>query len=99
MTTTVTPRWVQIVPASGYSGFSIRTIRQRIADGDLAAYKPHGSRVWLIDLNDLDRMITEQGHESLAGRIRRILAEHELPDPTDEQITLVVRQLASSGAP
>jgi excisionase family DNA binding protein len=99
MTVITTPRWATIDQVADYTGFSTRTIRQRIADGDVPAYKPHGSRIWLIDLADVDRMITEQGNESLAARIRRILAEHELPDPTDEQITLAVRQLASSGTP
>jgi excisionase family DNA binding protein len=92
---TTSPRWATIAQVAAYTGFSTRTIRQRIADGDLIAHKPYGSRIWLIDLDDVDQMITGQGHESLAARIRRVLAENgdQIPDPTDEQIALVARLL------
>jgi excisionase family DNA binding protein len=54
-------QWLTVPQAAEHTGFSIRTIRQRIADGDLPAYIPRGSRVLRIDLHDLDKMITSQG--------------------------------------
>lgn len=93
MTITTEHRWATIPQVAVYSTYATRTVRQRVKDGDLPAYKPHGSRVWLIDLNDVDKMI-EQGHESLAARIRRVLGEHELPaDLTDDQIVTAVRHV------
>jgi excisionase family DNA binding protein len=47
--------------AAEYSGFAARTIRKKIADGDLPAYIPRGSRVLRIDIRDLDDMMTGQG--------------------------------------
>lgn len=88
------PRWSTVAGAARYSGFAVRTIRQRIADGDLPAHKPRGSRELRVDLADVDEMITS-GRDPLAERIRRIIAEHdgELPDLTDEQIALLARLL------
>jgi excisionase family DNA binding protein len=85
--------WLTVDQAAAYSGFSTRTIRQRIHDGDLPACVPRGSRLLRIDRADVDDMIA--GRESLAARIRRVLADHgdELPDLTDEQITVLARLL------
>lgn len=87
-------RWSTVAGAARYSGFAVRTIRQRIADGDLPAYKPRGSRELRVDLADVDELITS-GRDPLAERIRRIVAERggELPDLTDEQVALLARLL------
>jgi hypothetical protein len=47
--------------AAEYSRFSTRAIRKKIADGDLPAYLPRGSRVLRIDIRDLDDMIIGEG--------------------------------------
>lgn len=88
-------RWLTVPQAAAYSGFSTRTIRQRIKDGDLSAYIPRGSRLLLIDRADLDDMITRGDRESLAAQIRRIIAERgdTFPEPTDEQIREIARLL------
>ena len=85
--------WLTVAEAAAYSGFSTRTIRQRIKDGDLPAYIPRGSRLLRIDRADLDEMIA--GRETLAARIRRVLAEHgdELPSLSDDQIRVLARLL------
>ena len=85
--------WLTVAEAAAYSGFSTRTIRQRIHDGDLNAYLPRGSRLLRIDRADLDEMIA--GREPLADRIRAVLADHgdELPDLSDEQIRTLARLL------
>ncbi len=54
-------RWLSVRQAAEYSGFATRTIHKRIADGDLPAYVPRGSRVLRIDGDDLDAMITAEG--------------------------------------
>jgi excisionase family DNA binding protein len=54
-------RWASVAEAAKYSGYAIRTIRQRIADGDLPAYIARGSRVLRIDLDDVDDMIAGAG--------------------------------------
>jgi excisionase family DNA binding protein len=85
--------WLTVEQAAEYSGFSTRTIRQRVHDGDLAASVPRGSRVLRIDRADLDDMIA--GRESLAARIRRVLDDHgeELPSLSDDQIRALARLL------
>jgi excisionase family DNA binding protein len=54
-------RWAGVREAAAYAGFKERAIRQRIADGDLPAYKPAGSRVLRVDLNDVDDFIERDG--------------------------------------
>ena len=54
-------RWLSVRQAAEYSGFATRTIHKRIADGDLPAYLPRGSRVLRIDGDDLDAMIMAEG--------------------------------------
>jgi excisionase family DNA binding protein len=87
--------WVTVPQAAEYTGFSTRTIRQRIHDGDLAAYMPRGSNELRIDRADLDDMIRQGRRESLAAQIRRIIAERGdgWPEPTDEQIREIARLL------
>jgi excisionase family DNA binding protein len=53
--------WLTVAQAAEYSGFAVRTIRKKIAEGDLPAYIPRGSRVLRIDLRDLEDMMTSQG--------------------------------------
>ena len=85
--------WLTIAEAGVYAKMSTRTIRQRVRDGDLTAYMPRGSRLLRIDRDDLDAMIA--GRESLATRIRRVLADRgdQLPDLTDDQIRMLARLL------
>ena len=87
--------WLTVAEAAAYSGFSTRTIRQRIHDGDLAAYMPRGSRLLRVDRADLDEMIQHGDRESLAAQIRRIIAEEgdTFPEPTDDQIREIARLL------
>jgi excisionase family DNA binding protein len=58
---TTARRWASVAEAAHYAGMSTRTIRQRVADGDLPAYKPVGSRLVKIDLSDVDAMIEGRG--------------------------------------
>ncbi len=87
--------WLTVAEAAAYAKRSPRTIRQRIHDGDLAAYVPRGSRVLLIDRADLDAMIRHGGKETLAAQIRRIITERgdTFPEPTDDQIREIARLL------
>jgi excisionase family DNA binding protein len=54
-------RWFTISEAAAYSKYGRRTIYKRIAEGVLPAYLPRGSRVYRIDGDDLDAMITADG--------------------------------------
>jgi excisionase family DNA binding protein len=91
MTDSSAPRWATIARAADYSSLAVRTIRQRIADGDLPAHKPRGSRIWLVDLNDVDDMIRDR---RLIDEVRRLLATEGPQRPlTDEQVRLVARLL------
>ncbi|MFZ1285943.1 MAG: helix-turn-helix domain-containing protein [Candidatus Phosphoribacter sp.] len=45
-----------LVQAAERTGLSIRTLRRRIADGHLAAYRS-GPRVIRVDPDDVDRML------------------------------------------
>jgi excisionase family DNA binding protein len=54
-------RWLSVREAAERSGFSVRAIRERIAEGQLPAYCPRGSRVLRIDIRDLDGWITSGG--------------------------------------
>lgn len=85
--------WLTVEQAAEYSGFSTRTIRQRVHDGDLPASIPRGSRLLRIDRDDLDEMMA--GREPLAARIRAVLADHgdELPDLSEEQVRALARLL------
>lgn len=89
-------RWATLAQTAEYTHCSTRTVRQRIADGDWPAYKPRGSRTWLLDLDEIDRVIRWLGTESLAAKIRRVLAEDDEgppPDFSDETIREVARLL------
>ena len=90
-----TSRWLTVDQAAEYSGFSTRTIRQRVHDGDLPASIPRGSRLLRIDRGDLDDMMG--GREPLTARIRRVLDDHgdELPPLTDDQVRALARLLPS----
>jgi excisionase family DNA binding protein len=59
-------RWLTVQEAARYSGYSVRTIRKRIANGDLPAFRPRGSRVLRIDADDVDAMITAKGRVASA---------------------------------
>jgi excisionase family DNA binding protein len=87
--------WLTVAESAKYAKMSTRTIRQRIHDGDLAAYIPRGSRLLLVDRADLDAMIRHGGKETLAAQIRRVIAEHgdTFPEPTDDQIREIARLL------
>lgn len=87
--------WLTVDQAAAYAKLSTRTIRQRIADGDLPAYMPRGSRLLRIDRADLDQMIRQGRRKSLAAQIRRVMAERgkDWPEPTDEQIREIARLL------
>lgn len=61
-------RWADLRTASQYSGLANRTLRLRIADGSLPAYKPTNSRLVRVDLNDVDRLI-EGGGRIAAGHL------------------------------
>lgn len=50
-------RFVSIAEAAVYSASSPRTIRRRIADGTLIAYRM-GPRLVRVDLDDVDRLLT-----------------------------------------
>jgi excisionase family DNA binding protein len=54
-------RWLSIREAAEYTGFSTRGIRQHIANGNLPAYLPRGSRVLRIDMRDLEDWLTGEG--------------------------------------
>ena len=86
--------WLTVEQAAAYSGSTIHGIRQKIRDGDLPAYKPRDSRRVRIHADDLEDMISD-AQESLAARIRRVLADHgeAMPDLSDEQIRLAARLL------
>jgi excisionase family DNA binding protein len=58
--------WLSVAQCAEVSGFSTRTIRKRIADGVLPAYKPRGSRLLRIDAADLDAMIKAGGRIAAA---------------------------------
>ena len=47
-------RWLTVAQASEHTQLSTRTIRKRIATGDLPAYSPRGSRLLRIDQAGLD---------------------------------------------
>jgi excisionase family DNA binding protein len=56
MTTKTRREFETLASAAERTGLSIRTVRRRIASGDLAAYRS-GSRVIRVDPNDVDRMM------------------------------------------
>jgi excisionase family DNA binding protein len=51
-----TPRWASLAEAAAYLGVDVRTLRRRIADGSLPAYR-FGPRQIRVDLNDVDAMM------------------------------------------
>lgn len=52
---TTTRRLVPLAQAAGYAGVCVRTLRRRIAEGQLPAYRV-GPRLIRVDLAELDAM-------------------------------------------
>lgn len=52
-------RWLSKTEAAKHAKVDERTIRNYIARGDLKAYRPKGSRLIRIDVNDLDALMVE----------------------------------------
>jgi predicted DNA-binding transcriptional regulator AlpA len=79
-------RWATLREVCAYSGFSERTIRQRVSDGDLAAYIARGSRVLRFDLADVDDLIAGDGGRRLrdkdAGDLLRLMKSSVPPEIT-----------------
>ncbi|MDH6247548.1 excisionase family DNA-binding protein [Mycobacterium sp. OTB74] len=53
-------RYVTQQQAAEYLGVTVRTIRQKITDGELTAYRS-GTRLVRVDLNDVDAMMVPFG--------------------------------------
>lgn len=51
------PRRAKLPAAAEEFGVSVKTLRRRIATGDLRAYRL-GSRIILVDLDELDALLT-----------------------------------------
>jgi excisionase family DNA binding protein len=51
-----TPRWASLPQTAKYTGMHIDTIRRRIKDGRIQAYR-FGPRLVRIDLNEIDAMM------------------------------------------
>lgn len=49
------PRWASLQRAAVYKDVSVKTIRRRIASGEITGYR-HGARLIRVDLNELDAM-------------------------------------------
>ena len=64
-----TRHWLTVAEAAQHARLSPRTIRKRIASGDLPAYTPRGSRLIRIDKADLDTMVEGAGRTP-AGHLR-----------------------------
>jgi excisionase family DNA binding protein len=56
MTTKIRREFETLISAAERTGLSIRTLRRRIASGDLTAYRS-GSRVIRVDPDDVDRLM------------------------------------------
>ena len=56
MTTRVRREFESLSSAAERTGLSSRTLRRRIASGDLAAYRS-GARIIRVDPDDVDRMM------------------------------------------
>jgi len=56
MTTKIRREFESLSSAAERPGLSIRTLRRRIASGELAAYRS-GARVIRVDPDDVDRMM------------------------------------------
>ena len=56
MTTKIRREFETLASAAERTGLSIRTLRRRIANGDLAAYRS-GARVIRVDPDDADRLM------------------------------------------
>lgn len=54
-------RWASIEEASAYCGISTHTLRRRISDGLIPAYRVKGGRALRIDLADVDDLISGAG--------------------------------------
>lgn len=67
MTDRLTPRWSKLPPAAKYAGHSTKTLRRRIADGSLPAYR-QGSRTIVVDLNDVDALFRRIPAVDRSGR-------------------------------
>lgn len=56
MTTKVHRKYESLAAAAERTGLSIRTLRRRIASGDLAAYRT-GPRIIRVNPDDVDRLM------------------------------------------
>jgi len=83
-------RWATPTEAARYSRTSTATIRRRIKDGSLAAYRTPGGRALRVDLADVDQMITAEG-ESPAALTRQAAQ--------DQAVDAAVRQLVAAWPP
>lgn len=53
------PRWAKLADAAAYMGHvSVRTMRRRIADGQLTRHRV--GRIVLIDLNEIDALLLKE---------------------------------------
>jgi hypothetical protein len=52
-------RPARLIPAAEYSHLSVRTLRRRIADGTITAWRS-GPKVIVVDLDELDRKLIRQ---------------------------------------
>jgi excisionase family DNA binding protein len=57
MSVSQTKRFISIADAAQHLDVSLKTIRRRIAAGDLKAYRLGGSRVLRVNLNELDDLM------------------------------------------
>jgi excisionase family DNA binding protein len=57
MTVSQTKQFISIAAAAEHLDVSLKTIRRRIAAGDLKAYRLGGSRVLRVNLNELDDLM------------------------------------------
>jgi excisionase family DNA binding protein len=52
-------RYIDVVSASFYCGVSISTIRRWIQRRQVTAHRPGGSRRYVLDVRELDRMVRD----------------------------------------
>ncbi len=56
-------RALTVTEAAQFARYTPETLMERIRAGDLAAYKPKGSREWRVRLGDLRRWLWESGRD------------------------------------
>jgi excisionase family DNA binding protein len=59
MARTAPKRLVRIKDAAPYSNCTVKTLRNRIADGTLTAYRT-GPKLLLLDLDEIDRKLIQR---------------------------------------